>query len=352
MPGGRSKYWCWTDFAVGQGHPPIDASRCDYAIWQREKAPSTEAEHFQGYIALRTATGLKGVQTVLGRRMHCAIAKGTVEQCIAYCSKEETRVDGPWEYGDQQQFLAELGGGGLGPSNRGGVAGHQGKRTDIAMWAERCKHRGGLRSCADDSPGTFVKYYRGFERIRLEYISSRSPSDAPDVRVYHGNSGSGKTRSVYDCWDINEIYQKDGSKWWNGYDGQQVILLDDWAGSDEIPPVELLKILDRYPHRVQTKGGYVVLAKAIIVITTMIHWSMWYNCSSAWMQQIVPFERRVTSFVQYPRIPLEEVREEWPADAGDDAGTEGAAEPVGDSIARSMSQLYANAEYIDADANV
>ena len=44
---------------------------------------------------------------------HIEMRKGTVQDCVDYCSKEETRVDGPWRGGeinlkDQQGSRSDL----------------------------------------------------------------------------------------------------------------------------------------------------------------------------------------------------------------------------------------------------
>ena len=56
-------------------------------------------------------------------------------------------------------------------------------------------------------------------------------------------SGSGKT------------WCSSGSlKWWQGYDGYENVILDDFRG-DFAPLHYMLQVLDRYPFSVEVKGG-------------------------------------------------------------------------------------------------
>ena len=42
---------------------------------------------------------LSGVKELTGTAAHWEPRRGTHQQAAAYCSKEETRIDGPWEVG-------------------------------------------------------------------------------------------------------------------------------------------------------------------------------------------------------------------------------------------------------------
>jgi len=277
MPKGR--FWCFTSYDT-DGHPPFDNQLTVYITYQKERCPTTQRLHWQGYIELRTAATRATVKSILGSDgAHCELARGG-DAAIDYCHKEETRVEGPFEFGE-----------------RGGPIG--GRRTDLDAVAERVRRPGGLDWVVNNVPAMYIKYHRGIHALRNHFIGVRDPATPPDVRVYHGPSGAGKTRAVYDEQKHLGIYQKDGSKWWDGYDGQGCILMDDWAGSDAVPPTELLKILDRYPHRVETKGGYVVLGPAIIILTSMISHEEWYRSSEKWRKQLIPFNRRVTQWRQF-----------------------------------------------------
>lgn len=64
-------------------------------------------------------------------------------------------------------------------------------------------------------------------------------------------------------------------KWWDGYDGQRVVVMDDFAGN--IPFKELLKLADYYPHRVEVKGGVRTFSSKIIVITSNTRPEEWYD---------------------------------------------------------------------------
>lgn len=69
-------------------------------MFQLEKAPSTGALHFQGYVRYRNAVAPSRLVSLL-RHSHVEVAKGSEQQCVDYCSKDETRVAGPWVFGER-----------------------------------------------------------------------------------------------------------------------------------------------------------------------------------------------------------------------------------------------------------
>jgi hypothetical protein len=78
---------------------PIEA-KCRYFVCQVEKAPTSDREHVQGYLALRTAARMGSVKTLLkDQTVHLEPMKGTSEEARDYCMKEDTRVCGPLEIG-------------------------------------------------------------------------------------------------------------------------------------------------------------------------------------------------------------------------------------------------------------
>ena len=56
--------------------------------------------HFQGYVEFSKRMYTTGVQSLLAPyRMSLLHAKGNKAQNYAYCTKEDTRTEGPWTYG-------------------------------------------------------------------------------------------------------------------------------------------------------------------------------------------------------------------------------------------------------------
>jgi hypothetical protein len=89
------------------------------------------------------------------------------------------------------------------------------------------------------------------------------------VHWYYGNTGTGKTRKVLEECDP---YVPLNFKWWQGYEGQDSILLDDLR-PNWCKPEELLRLLDpyRYHYQVEVKGGSRHLVATKIYITTPWH---------------------------------------------------------------------------------
>lgn len=296
---GRHRGWCFTDNRTDLGGPTFNPSHVQYAIWQRERGGRTGHTHFQGYVYFKNTVSFKVAKENIGVHCHIEPALGSLAQNIDYCSKEDTRCEeedsGPWFFGEYTE--EDLDATRTAVQRRGGGA----KKSTLDQWGERAKHAGGIKHIIDNHPGIYIRHWQGLTRLRALSIQPRRSDVNPHVEVRHGPSGAGKSRSVYTEFSHSEVYSKDGSRWWDYYDGEPVVLFDDFTGdAREIPPVQLLRILDRYPIRVQTKGGYVQLSQSKFILTSSIHHHEWYGGSEEWHAQLQAFERRVTRWRQFP----------------------------------------------------
>lgn len=92
MQNKTARSWTFTSFAAEIN---IDRNAVKYAIYQREVAPDTGREHWQGYVILNNPQRMTAVKGVIGDpTAHLEIAKGNPEQNHKYCTKEESRKEG------------------------------------------------------------------------------------------------------------------------------------------------------------------------------------------------------------------------------------------------------------------
>ncbi|AIC83096.1 replication protein [Chilli leaf curl India alphasatellite] len=106
MPAVQSFWWCFTIFFTSAAPPDLvslfDNTSVSYACWQEEESPTTKRRHLQGYLQLKTKKSLSAVKSLFGDlnpHLEKQRARKTDEACD-YCMKEETRVSGPFEFGD------------------------------------------------------------------------------------------------------------------------------------------------------------------------------------------------------------------------------------------------------------
>jgi len=168
-----------------------------------------------------------------------------LDKCIKYVSKEDTRVDGPWEWG---------------------VKPEQGHRSDLDTIAK--KYLENSEEVIENEPGMFVKYGRGLQLLKNVSFKHRDVNKPPIVIWLYGKAGTGKTSSPINiALDSNHsFYIKDESKWWDGYEQQDHIILDDFGGKMDYR--NLLRLLDRYPYQGECKGSYVKINSPYIWITS------------------------------------------------------------------------------------
>lgn len=268
----RCRAWCFTinnpdDVGAPQQWP------YKYLVYQLEKGESG-TPHLQGFVHMPNPMRLTGMKK-LDARAHWLPAKGSALQNKEYCTKEP-RIDGPFEFGELPE---------------------QGKRNDLADLKKSLDEGKTLKQISEDHFSHFLRYSRGIEKYMLLKTDPRNWE--MKVKVLCGATGVGKSRYCYEKYpDAYWKTKSNGSNnWWDGYTNQSVVVVDEyygWFSWDFI-----LRLLDRYPMSVETKGGAVQFVARKIIFTSNQHPRDWYPnmvAKYAWGADpcVNPLERRIT----------------------------------------------------------
>lgn len=118
---------------------------------------------------------------------------------------------------------------------------------------------------------TFIKHHKALSYYTM--LRSKPRNHPTKVIVVQGPTGTGKSKYCLDTYP--NAYWKQRSQWWDGYQQQDTVILDEFYGW--IPFDTLLRICDRYPLLVETKGGQVQFTASTVVITTNHDPTTWYK---------------------------------------------------------------------------
>lgn len=229
----------------------FDEDFMQYLVYQKERG-ANGTEHYQGYVEFTKQVGFKKVKSLLGETAHVEPRKGSQAQAIAYCKKEDTRIEPPVEMGEPRS---------------------QGQRTDVAALVDVAKSGASKREALDQLGATYVRYHKAYEHVQSLIKPARKPRK---VKLLVGEPGVGKTRYVLDKYpDAYVIPVANNSIWFDGYDGQEVVLIDDYAG--QMPLIQFLRLLHEYPEQVPVKGGHVWFNPSRVYITSNYTIQEWYK---------------------------------------------------------------------------
>lgn len=279
MPTPQGKFWCWT-----LNNPTTEeiealkliqliAPEIQYLIFQLEQGQQ-QTPHLQGYLELTSRKTRNQVKSLLSNdRLHLERRRGTAQEAATYCKKEDGRLEGPWEFGDSPSDVST-----------------RGQRSDLTTIRERITAGRNEREIADEFFAAWCQYHNAFRRYRNLCFSHRDWKTRTIVIV--GPPGTGKSRWAMDQYPT--AYWKQRSQWWCGYEGHDSVILDDFYGW--LPYDQILRMCDRYPLQVETKGGQVTFLAKNVVFTSNQHPRKWYNSERI---DLAAFTRRVDVFMYY-----------------------------------------------------
>ena len=111
---------------------------------------------------------------------------------------------------------------------------------------------------------------------RLVGLLQTTARPLPKCFVYIGGPRTGKSKRAYELYP--GAFWKPPGKWWDGYENQEIVVFDDFDGS-QYEGRALLQLINPYPFTVEVKGGTRQLRAHTFVFTTNSHPTTWY-CNS------------------------------------------------------------------------
>lgn len=274
--GSRARHWCFTLnnpteeelstlYGISATSPALQ-----YMVFQLEEGLNG-TRHVQGYIEFNTAYRFGMVKRLISPRIHLEKRRGSREQARQYCMKEDSRLEGPFEFGTW-------------------VPGGQGRRTDLHSIREEVIQGTTETHLWDSYFTTMVRNYRAIDRYRgLKSV----PGDfQPVVHVLYGPTGTGKSKWAFETYP--GAYWKSQDNWWDEYDGQETVICDEFYGW--IKYSTLLRICDRYPLRLERKGGFINFKCKNILFTSNHEPENWYKN----IEDMSAFIRRVNIWHYLP----------------------------------------------------
>lgn len=259
MPGIRSRGWCFT-LNFERPHPNLfkqefaerllDEFNPKFLIVGLEKAPTTGQHHLQGYVYFLNARVFPKFHDL---KPHWEPAKGSGPQNVEYCSKED---EDPFVFGDCPK-----------DSKKAGKA-----AWDDALAAAR---EGNLQEIPAKM---YVSHYATWHTIASREGVKPDTIDGELLNEWHwGAAGVGKSRNVRQLYPA--FYIKAKNKWWDGYDKEETVIIDDWSPFTVGLTDYLKEWADRYPFQAEVKNGSAVIRPKRIVITSQ------YSIDQVWTDE-------------------------------------------------------------------
>lgn len=228
-----------------------------YVVIAKEIAPETGTPHLQGYMELATQQRFSSLKKAFPR-VHLRERMGNQLQAIAYIKDPESNPK--WnKKNPRPEDLYET-----------GIKKSQGSQESVLDIArEIIRERKSI-----DPMKHSIGVIKCYEKLQKYSPPVRRDNDQLTRVWIYGPGGSGKTSRAYEMAAGSRIYKCDqfDRGWFDGYDGHDTIILDDFE-----PQVEnktqfklLMMLLDRYPMRVEVKGSVVNCDPSLVVITSQL----------------------------------------------------------------------------------
>lgn len=238
----RSRGWCFTlNNYVDEDIEQVNQVECQYIIYGKEVG-NQGTPHLQGYIHFSSDKTLRMVKLLLGPRYHLEARLGTIKEAIEYCKKDGDFVE-------RGKILA-----------RGTPSDKELQWKEIISMAET----GRIGELKETYPRHYLQYFKTLMSIRA--YKSKPLDGELQHEWWYGPTGTGKSRKAWE--DFPDHYSKPLNKWWDGYHGQDVVVIEEWEPRNECTASKLKIWADRYPFPAEIKGGTIERVRPTKIIVT------------------------------------------------------------------------------------
>nr|WPR18789.1 MAG: hypothetical protein [Chemarfal virus 283] len=218
------------------------AVECKYIVFGKEVAPTTGTPHLQGLVVFGNAKTQDQVRKVV--KGHITLCDGKVAAMAAYCKK-----GGEWE---------EHGTAPLSQQKKG--------EKEKERW-DRARQLAVEGKVEEVDSDIYMRYYSTLKKIAVDHLITPPDLETLENRWICGPSGCGKSRGVRA--EYPGAYNKDPkTRWWDGYVGQETVVIDDLDVYDKAIGGDLKRWVDHYPFPAQMKGSSVSIRPKRVIVTS------------------------------------------------------------------------------------
>lgn len=110
---------------------------------------------------------------------------------------------------------------------------------------------GQMTAIAEIYPGEYIRHFRNLHAIKCQNMKC---AEIPRRCLWlYGKPGTGKSRFAFSI-NPDSTYPKMANKWWDGYNDQSTIVLDDFGKDHKCLGYHIKRWCDRYPVINEIKG--------------------------------------------------------------------------------------------------
>lgn len=243
----RSRKWCFTI-----NNPTEDDEESVYSLRHHSSYLICGSEkgqdgtpHLQCFVMYKNYQTFEQMRKLLPRA-HFEIAKGSPVQNFEYCSK-----DGDFtEYGQRPQTKQQ-----------------QGER-EKQRW-DNIKELAKQGKLEEIDPKVFVVHYKTLQAIAKDHTPMPPDTDGTVGEWYYGQTGTGKSRTARE--ENPGAYLKMCNKWWDGYQGEDAVIIEDFDKKHDVLGHHLKIWADRYAFPAEVKGGKMNIRPKKLIVTSNYH---------------------------------------------------------------------------------
>lgn len=115
----------------------------------------------------------------------------------------------------------------------------------------------------------YCTHYRTLKQIKADHEVAPLDLDTTTGVWIWGKSGVGKSRQAR--LDYPGSYIKNNNKWWDHYQGQETVIMDDFGKDHACLGSQMKRWLDHYAFTAETKGGSRTIRPKLIIVTSQYH---------------------------------------------------------------------------------
>lgn len=258
---GTSRGWCftihnYTDEQLRRGMVWLETHECIGISAGLEISPKTGSPHIQGYVRLNDSVKKGRFRKIIGPN-----SKGLENFWMKKANADWT-ANAKYTSKDENVIWFKI-----------PPVSHQGVRTELDEFKEAIKRKADDAELFEKHLPVLAKYPKLENRLKQSFLKAQT-REFRDVQVivHWGKTGTGKTRTPYE--EGAFLFDDYDNGWWDGYDGESVICLDEFYGGIKFS--SLLRWLDGYQLRLKIKGGFTYAQWSKVYITSNVPPSQWY----------------------------------------------------------------------------